>query len=87
MLNVSFDCVSRCPLETAELTFASLSPWRHSDKDNFISSCLNDVSLLGPGVKKMVFNGPHTLVDSLGKWNESQYLGKDSKIHNSEQQK
>lgn len=68
MLNVSFDyvlsAVTCCPIEIAELTFASLSPWRHSDKDNFISSCLNDVSLLGPRAKKMVFHSLHTSVYS-----------------------
>lgn len=68
MLNVSFDyvlsAVTCCPIEIAELTFASLSPGRHPDKDNFISSCLNDVPLLGPRAKKMAFNSVHAFVYS-----------------------
>lgn len=56
--------VTCCPVEITELTFTSLSSLRHSDKDNIISFCPNDVSDPGPRAKEMVFNKQYYLVYS-----------------------
>lgn len=55
MLTVPFDyvlsAVTCCPTETAASTFASLSPGRHAEEDDFISSGLSDVRVQALGLR------------------------------------